>query len=167
VSTTPHLYTFQALRLAPGADLPAAVRALYDGVRPPLDADARVRRRALADALKGSLPEVVEEGPEGEGPLELAIPGGPDGEALVEILVGVDVVEVTLTVVPGDPDLRRDFRRAWDALRVLEDAGLTIYDEQIGRALDLRDDLGPVVARFESVAAEADARERRPWWKLW
>ena len=76
------------------------------------------------------------------------------------------MAELTLTVVPGDPAVRRHFGVAWGALRALEGDGLVIHDERIGRVLDLRADVDPVVTRFETMAAEAAERVRRPWWRV-
>ena len=177
--TTPFRYAFQAGRVPAGADPLIAIALVTAPAGSPLDAplgahDA-ARRRATAAAVQRRLPELVEPARmrgrvrRTAAAIDLALPRASEDDPSLRFRIHADRVDVTLLVRPHDPRVRADFERAWDGLRALEAAGLTIYDPQHGRLIDLDRDFEAVVGQFQTEAevVVVEPPRTKPWWRFW
>lgn len=184
-------YELHLLSVPPGADPAAASAALAaglagEGETGPLDPRAEAWKRGLAAALTELDPrlEVLEvdhatlaalagigeeEARRRNRALELA---GPEEGGGVEVTLLDDGAAVSLPYGHQGEKAVRAWREGWSVVEVLcRIGGLTPYDPQLGRPLDLAADIGAVLDRYggarPGAAPPAEGNARRPWWKVW
>jgi hypothetical protein len=154
----------------------------------PPDAVKEATKRRLADAIVSVDPELeafpfrYAEIAESEGISEaearlryrhIELNGPEDGPG-IQITIEDDTATVTIPYWHVEIAARLAFQKIWVYLRVLSDAGsFSVFDPQLGRALDLTKDwevvldwYERVVRQTQSVRSEPPVR-KRPLWRLW
>lgn len=165
--TTLH-YAFHAARTPAGTDPLVVIAMVRTGLQrltpAPLSGQEASRQRALAASAHRALPSLVEVGRRDRrrDVIELAVRPATHDDPSIRLALRADHADLVVTVGRHDPRLAPTFASAWRILAALADAGLTIYDPQRDRLVDVASDLDAVVGQFQE-----RVEERRPWWQLW
>jgi hypothetical protein len=108
--------------------------------------------------------------------IELNSPEDGNG---IQIQIEDDKASMTIPYWHKDDDAQRVFEEVWEYLDVFRtEADYLAYDPQLGRPLDLSNDLAEVIYRYTGVMSRfetevngpgqtGNTEQSKPWWKFW